>query len=91
MRIVTVSVFEQIVYHCHCLDDSDPGPPVLEVDAILHDGDADGPLLVSVAEYKRMVGFDRARAHLPALRAAGRTEIVDRVEYLAFPLWRAVG
>ena len=91
MRIIAVSVFERIVYHCHCVDDSDPGTPVLEVDAILRDGDADGPLLVPVAEYKRMIGFDRARAHLPALRNSGRTEVVDRVEYLTFPLWRAVG
>lgn len=90
MRIVAVSVFERIVYHCHCLDDSDPGTPVLEVDAILREGDADGPLLVSVAEYKRMIGFDRARAYLPSLRDAGRTEIVDRVEYLTFPLWRPI-
>ena len=91
MRIIAVSVFERIVYHSHCVDDSDPGTPVLEVDAILRDGDADGPLLVPVAEYKRMIGFDRARAHLPALRNSGRTEVVDRVEYLTFPLWRAVG
>ncbi|MGZ4677522.1 MAG: hypothetical protein ACXVK4_12750 [Acidimicrobiia bacterium] len=90
MRIRALSVFERIVYHCHCVDSTDPARPTLEVDAVLRDGDADGPLLVSVADYKRMVGFDAARAHLPALRAAGRIETVDRVEYLTFPLWQPV-
>ena len=88
MRIVALSVFERIVYHCHCSDVSDPGRPTLEVDAVLRDGDADGPLLVSVADYKRMVGFPTARLHVPALREAGRLTTVDRVEYLNFPLWQ---
>jgi hypothetical protein len=90
MRIRALSVFERIVYHCHCIDPTDPGRPTLEVDALLRDGDADGPLLVSVADYKRMVGFDAARAHLTALREAGRIVTVDRVDYLTFPLWRPV-
>ncbi len=88
MRIVALSVFERIVYHCHCTDPSDPGRPTLEVDALLRDGDADGPLLVSVADYKRMIGFPAARLHLPALREAGRITTVDQVEYLTFPLWQ---
>lgn len=87
MRILALSVFEGVVYHCHCLDAVDPGRPTLEVDAVLRDGDADGPLLVAVADYKRMIGFDAAFAHLPALRAAERTTVVDGVEYLTFPLW----
>jgi hypothetical protein len=87
MRIRALSVFERVVYHCHCVDTSDPGRPVLEVDALLRDGDADGPLLVSVADYKRMVGFEVARRHLGALRDAGRVDTVDQVEYLTFPLW----
>lgn len=91
MRIVALSVFERIVYHCHCADTADPGRPTLEVDAILRDGDADGPLLVSVADYKRMLGFPVARAHLPALREAARTTLIDGVEYLTFPLWQASG
>ena len=45
MRIRARSVFERIVYHCHCVDPADPGRPTLEVDALLRDGDADGPLL----------------------------------------------
>ncbi len=89
MRIVALSVFERIVYHCHCSDHGDPGRPTLEVDAILREGDADGPLLVAVADYKRMAGIDAARAHLPGLREAGRLTAIDGVEYLTFPLWRA--
>jgi hypothetical protein len=90
MRIRALSVFERIVYHCHCIDPTDPGRPTLEVDALLRDGDADGPLLVTVADYKRMVGFPVAAAHLPALRDAGRLTTVDRVEYLTFPIWEPV-
>ena len=73
MRIRALSVFERIVYHCHCVDASDPGPPTLEVDALLREGDADGPLLVTVADYKRMVGFDAA-AHAPARPARRRPD-----------------
>ena len=91
MRIVALSVFERIVYHCHCSDASDPGRPTLEVDAILRDGDADGPLLVSIADYKRMLGFSLASAQLPALRDAARTTVLDGVEYLTFPLWQTSG
>ncbi len=88
MRIVALSVFERIVYHSYCTDTSEAGHPTLIVDAILRDGDADGPLLVTVADYKRMIGFEAARSHLPALRAAGRLTTLDRVEYLTFPLWQ---
>jgi hypothetical protein len=87
MRIRALSVFERVVYHCVCLDASEPARPVLEVDALLREGDADGPLLVTVADYKQMLGFDVASASLPVLRAAGRTVAKDGVEYLAFPMW----
>jgi hypothetical protein len=60
------------------------------VDAILRDGDADGPLLLPVADYKRMAGFDTADARLPAFRSAGRTETRDGVEYLVFPVWERI-
>jgi len=90
MRIRALSVFERIVYHCVCIDEHDPVRPVLEVDAILRDGDADGPLLLPVADYKRMAGFDTADARLPAFRSAGRTETRDGVEYLVFPVWERI-
>ncbi|HZJ25765.1 MAG TPA: hypothetical protein VFF40_01915 [Acidimicrobiia bacterium] len=88
MRILVTAVFERVVYHCGCLDPQDPAHPVLEVDALLRPGDADGPLLLPVAEYKRMAGFDVAAANLPAFRSAGRTEAHDGVEYIRFPIWR---
>jgi hypothetical protein len=87
VRIVATSVFERVVYHCACLDERDPAHPVLEVDALLREGDAGGPLLLAVADYKRMIGFGAAEANLPGFRAAGRTEIRDAVEYLLFPVW----
>jgi hypothetical protein len=91
MRIRALSVFERIVYHCACVDGRDPAHPVLEVDAIIHEGDADGPLLVSIADYKQMLGFDVAAAALPVLRDAGRTEVHDGVEYLSFRVWERIG
>lgn len=90
VRILAASVFEGVVYHSYCLDPSDPAHPRLEVDAILREGDADGPLLVHVADYKRMVGFDVARACLPELRDEGRTTVRDGVEYLVFTVWSPV-
>lgn len=90
MRILVTAVFEQIVYHCVCIDERDPAHPRLEVDAVLREGDADGPLLLPVAEYKRMAGFDVADARLPAFRAAHRTEFHDGVEYLVFPVWERI-
>ena len=87
MWLRALSVFERVVYHCVCLDPADPTHPVLEVDALLRQGDADGPLLVPVADFKRILGFDATAACLPELRHAGRTEAHDGVEYVAFPLW----
>jgi hypothetical protein len=90
VRIVATAVFERVVYHAACVDERDPAHPVLEVDALLREGDADGPLLLPVAQYKAMIGLEAAAAHLPALRAAGRTEAGDDVEYLTFPVWQPV-
>jgi hypothetical protein len=87
VRVVATAVFERIVYNAVCLDTADPAHPKLEVDAILREGDDDGPLLLPVASYKAMVGFEVAAACVPTFRAAGRTELHDGVEYLTFPLW----
>lgn len=87
MRILATSVFERIIYHCALLDASDPARPTLVLDAVVREGDTDGPLLVAVADFKRMLGFDATRAALVALRAAGRTEAHDGVEYVTFPMW----
>jgi hypothetical protein len=70
-----------------CVDEHDPLRPVLEVDALLRDGDADGPLLVAVADFKRMIGVEPAEHLVAKMREAGRTEARDGVEYVAFPMW----
>lgn len=91
MRILAASVFEGVIYHAYCLDPSDPANPKLEVDAVLRKGDADsGPLLLHVADYKRMAGVETALACLPRLREEGRTLSRDGVEYLVFTMWTPV-
>jgi len=90
VRLRALSVFERIVYHCACIDPRDPAHPVLEVDALLREGDADGPLLVAVADFKRILGFEPAKACMGELRRAGRTEMHDGVEYVAFAMWEMV-
>jgi len=90
VRVRALSVFERVVYHCVCIDASDPAHPVLEVDAILRDGDADGPLLVAVADFKRMIGMEATTAVLTDLRRANRTETRDGVEYVTFRMWEPV-
>jgi hypothetical protein len=87
MRVLATAVFERVVYFSHCLDPNDPSHLVLAVDAVLRDGDADGPLLLPVADWKRMAGFDVVDVNLPRLRAAGRTTTRDGVEYITFPVW----
>jgi hypothetical protein len=87
MRVLATAVFERIVYFSHCTDPSDPAHLVLEVDAVLRPGDADGPLLLPVADWKRMAGFDVVDAQLPRLRDSGRTATRDGVEYVTFPVW----
>ena len=65
MKIRALSVFEGVVYHCYAVDTANPCRPTLEVDAITRDGDVDqGPLLVSAADYLRMVGAEAAQACL---------------------------
>jgi hypothetical protein len=90
VRLRALSVFERIVYHCACIDPTDPAHPVLEVDAVLRAGDADGPLLVAVADFKHILGFDAANACVERFRRAGRTETRDGVEYVTFALWEMV-
>ena len=95
MRILVTAVFEQLVYHCTCIDDRDPAHPRLEVDAILRDGDADGPLLLPVADYKRMAGFDTADARLPAklhvmsIFLSVGVSILVGMGFGLYPAWRA--
>ena len=94
MRIRALSVFEGVVYHCWCVDDSAPCRPVLEVEAVLRPGDADaeaGPLLLTVADYVAMLGSpQRARPCLEQLRAKGRITDHLGVPHLMFPTWTRV-
>jgi hypothetical protein len=94
VRIRAVSVFEGVVYHCWCADDSAPCRPTLEVEAVLRPGDADaeaGPLLLSLADYVAMAGgLDRAGPCVERLRAQGRIVEHLGVAHLAFPMWTAV-
>jgi hypothetical protein len=64
-------------------------PPTLEVDARTQEGDLDaGPLLVTVADWARMVGdADAAKACLPELRRKGRLEERMGVLHVTFPTW----
>ncbi|HEY8524881.1 MAG TPA: hypothetical protein VIL48_07970 [Acidimicrobiales bacterium] len=94
MRIRALSVFEGIVYHCTCVDPSNPCRPTLEVDAVLRPGDADaeaGPLLLTVNEYAAMIG-DEAVARRCVAELASRGRIVERlgVHHVAFPTWTPV-
>lgn len=89
---MALSVFEGVVYHCHPVDLSNPCKPTLEVDARTQPGDLDaGPLLVTVADYARMVGEDVARACLPKLQEAGRITRWMGVDHISFPTWLTLG
>lgn len=94
MRIRALSVFEGVVYHCWCVDASQPARPTLEVDAVLRPGDADaasGPLLLSIADYISMAGgLETARAGLDRLSARGRIVTHLGVPHIAFPTWTRV-
>jgi len=91
VRIRALSVFEGVVYHCYAVDTSHPCRPTLEVDAVTREGDLDtGPLLVSAADYLRMVGADAAAACLDELRRRGRLVDHQGVTHLRFPTWTKV-
>ena len=94
MRIRALSVFEGIVYHCWCVDSTQPCRPTLEVDALLRPGDADatsGPLLLSIADYIAMAGgMETAGPCVEELAAKGRiVEHLD-VAHITFPTWTRV-
>jgi hypothetical protein len=72
-----------------CIDASRPCRPTLEVDARTNEGDLDaGPLMVTVADWGRMVG-DRAAAErcLRELKEQGRLTEIMGVLHVTFPTW----
>jgi (2Fe-2S) ferredoxin len=94
VRIRALSVFEGVVYHCVCVEPSQPCRPTLEVDAVLRPGDADaeaGPLLLTVSEYAAMVG-DQATARRCVDELMARGRVVERlgVAHVSFPTWTPV-
>lgn len=94
MRIRALSVFEGVVYHCWCVDPTNPCRPTLEVDALLRPGDADaesGPLLLSVADYIAMAGgMEAATPCLERLDASGRLVQHLDVDHITFPTWTTI-
>lgn len=91
MRIRAIAVFERVVYNCVVTDPSRPERPVLEVDAVLRDGDADGPLLLPVPQYMALVGGPgAAEPYLRRLQGEGRLVRHQDVAHLAFPTWQVI-
>jgi hypothetical protein len=91
VRIRAIAVFERVVYNCFVVDPARPERPVLEVDALLRDGDADGPILLPVPQYMALVGgAAEARPHLQALSGQGRLVEHQGLMHLSFPTWRTV-
>jgi hypothetical protein len=94
MRILALSVFEGVVYHCALIDPARPCRPTLEVAALLRAGDADagaGPLLLPVADYIAMLGIETAAPCLEELAAKGRVVQHLEVDHLTFPTWTPAG
>ena len=51
-------------------------------------GDLDaGPLMITLADYVRMIGLDAARECVPKLRDAGRITKWMGVDHLVFTTW----
>jgi hypothetical protein len=91
VRIRALSVFEGVVYHCAVVDRSAPCRPTLEVEAVLRDGDAAGPLLLTVADYVLMAGGPEvARPCIDQLAARGRIVSHLGVAHVTFPTWTPV-
>jgi hypothetical protein len=93
MKIRALSVFEGIVYHCIVIDPTNPCRPTLEVDARTQEGDLDaGPLLVTVADWARMVGDEATvKVCLPELKKRRRLETRRGVLHVRFPTWTDLG
>jgi hypothetical protein len=89
VRIRAIAIFERVVYNCFVVDPAHPDRPVLEVDAVLRPGDADGgPLLLPAPTFMALVGGpDAAQEPLRALDRAGRVLRHQGVAHVAFHVW----
>jgi len=86
--IRALSVFERVVYHCALVDGANPCRPTLEVEAVLRPGDADGPLLLPLADYVTLAGGrDRVEDCVRRFREQGRFADHLGVTHLTFPFW----
>lgn len=91
MRIRATAVFERVVYNCFVSDPTRPELPVLEMDALLRDGDADGPVLLPVPQFMALVGgAEVAEPILRRLSEQGRIVRHQDVAHLSFPTWRVI-
>lgn len=91
MRIRAIAVFERVVYNCFVTDPGRPERPMLEVDALLREGDADGPILLPAPQYMALVGGpDVAEPFLRELADRGRLVRHQGVTHLSFPTWQVV-
>jgi len=91
MRIRATAVFERVVYNCFVTDPSRPDRPVLEMDALLRDGDADGPVLLPVPQFMAFLGgAEAAESVLRQLNEQGRIVRHQDVAHLSFPTWSVV-
>jgi hypothetical protein len=86
-----MAVFECVVYQCHALTTERPERPVLEVDAILREGDAEGELLLPVPMFMALLGGPaEANDALRQLAAGGRLVDHEDVTHIRFPMWERV-
>lgn len=91
MRIRATAVFERVIYNCFVSDPARPDLPVLEMDALLREGDADGPVLLPVPLFMALVGGPEvAEPILRKLSAQGRIVRHQDVAHLSFPTWRPI-
>jgi len=90
VRIRVLALFERVVHHAVVMDPTDPFRPSIEVDAIVRDGDADGPLLLPAPTFMALVGGpELADAPLRALARQGRVVDHQGVAHVVFPMWTA--
>src|SRR4051794_19473338 len=91
MRIRAIAVFERVVYQCHAVTLDRPARPILEVDAILREGDAEGELLLPVPTFMALLGGPGAAEDaLQRLASAGRLVDHQDIAHIRFPIWERV-